>query len=86
MATSEDDALAVQHDMTKRTAQTTKSGARKTQAGLCQEAENASGRDNTEALVYRMGQVYKRVDEANKMIWAVKKDLQQKKKNDNWEE
>ena len=62
---------------------------RKTLSILCQEAENAGGRDNTEAIVYRMGQVYKRVDEANKTIWAVKKDLQQlqkKKRDDNWEE
>ena len=33
-----------------------------------------------------MGQVYKRVDEANKTLWAVKKDLQQKKKNEEWNE
>ena len=62
---------------------------RKMLAILCQEAENAGGRDNTEAMVYRIGQVYKRVDEANKTIWAVKKDLQQmqkKKRDDNWEE
>ena len=53
---------------------------------LCQEAENAGGRDNTEALVYRMGQVYKRVDEINKTVWAVKKDFQHKKKNEDWNE
>ena len=59
---------------------------RKMLAILCQEADNAGGRDNTEALVYRMDQVYKKMDEANKTIWAVKKDLVAKKKKEEWDE
>ena len=59
---------------------------RKTLVILCQEAANAGGRDNTEALVYRMGQVYRKMDEANKTIWAVNKDLVAKKKKEDWDE
>ena len=54
-------------------------------AFLSQESDGAGGRDNTEALVYRIGQIYKKADETNKTIWAVKKEFAKKKKDDDEE-
>ena len=53
--------------------------------GAKEEAEGAGGRDNTEALTYRVGVTYKKSEEANKTIWAVKKPVEKKgDKEDGW--